>query len=398
MPIGNTAAAPALTAQQQNAMARQYVLANAVNEWLQIYSQVLTGTIAGQQVNIPVRNVGLIKRFWVQTKFTLVQAAAETLTLSELGTSAIYSQVILTDLNNQTRINTAGWHLQAVASAKQRFPFASAIGISSSSQATDNPFGYGINYTSIQSAASSVSNVSSTITASFEVPVAYSDHDLRGGIYANVVNATMNLQLTVNPNIIVGSTATDPASLFNVYKSSTAGNLGTISAFTVTVYQNILDQIPIGQKGPILPGLDLSTAYMLQNTSNTGLTQNSDFQIPYANYRDFLSTTAIYDNAGTFNAGTDIAYWALQSANYTNLWKVDPNTAAEWGRLRLKIDFPKGMYYFDHRDKPIATVQYGNMALVINASSVTSGATVYIGYEMLALINQVTQAGSLYGN
>ena len=168
--------------------------------------------------------------------------------------------------------------------------------------------------------------------------------------------------------------------------------------FQITVYQNYLDQIPIGKSGPILPALDLSTAYLLNYTQAAGLVSNTDNPFPYANFRDFLSTTVIYDNAGTLNTGSDINYFALQAANYTNLIKLDPYTAAFFGRNRMQLDFPKGTYYFDHRDKPISTVQYGNMSLVMNPSTVTnSTSAAYLGYEALALINQVTQAGSLYG-
>ena len=394
MPVGQQSASPQQTAQQNNSIARQIVLANAVNEWQQIFQSTLTGTIPGQIVNVPLRNVGLIKRMLVRVAAQFAQSASETQTLTTLGTSNILSQIVLTDLSNQTRINTSGWHLQMVASAKRQWPFGSSTGTNAAS-ATDCPFGFGTNFQKLQTAPATVTTaVAQNVFAYYEVPVTYSDTDLRGGIYGNVVNATMNLALTVNPNIVVG-TGTDAT--FAVYQSSTAA-LGTWSNFQVTVYQNYLDQIPIGKAGPILPALDLSTAYLLNYTQAGGLVQNTDNPFPYANFRDFLSTSVIYDNAGVLNTGSDINYFAIQAANYTNLIKLDPYTTAFFARNRMTIDFPKGSYYFDHRDKPISTVQYGNMSLVMNPSTVTSNASVaYLGYEALALINQVTQAGSLYG-
>lgn len=387
----------AMALQQQNGLARQAVLATAIDTWSQISAQTLTGTIPGQVVNIALRNVGLIKKLLVRISFQLAQAAAETLTLQPLGTSNILSNVILTDLSNQQRVNTTGWHLMAVASAKYRWPYGAATGVSGTA-GTDCPFGYAVNYTSCQTAPATITTAAAqNVFAFYEIPVAYSDSDLRGAIYANVVNATLNLQMTVNPNLVVASNATDPNSIFCVYKSSTTSNLGTISNFQIQVYQNYLDQIPIDRNSgsPILPLQDLSTAYILNNTTQTGITANSDNPFSYANFRDFLSTTAIYDNAGTLNVGSDINYWAIQSANYTNIQKTDPFTTAFMGRLRERIDFPKGMYYFDHRNKPISTVQYGNMQLILNPSTATAGATVYLGYEMLALINQVTNAGAI---
>ena len=396
MPVGQqTGATPQQTAQQSNAMARQIVLANAVNEWQQIYQSTLTGTIPGQVVNVPLRNVGLIKRLIVRVAAQFAQSAAETQTLTTFGSSNLLSQVILTDLSNQTRINTSGWHLQMVASAKRQWPYGASTGTNAAA-ATDCPFGFGTNFQKLQTAPATVTtSAAQNVFAYFEVPVSYSDTDLRGAIYGNVVNATMNLALTINPNLSCSSAA-DPT--FSVYQSSTTTNFGTWTNFQVTVYQNYLDQIPIGKQGPILPALDLSTAYLLNYTQAGGLVQNTDNPFPYANFRDFLSTTVIYDNAGTLNTGSDINYFALQAANYTNLIKLDPYTTALFGRNRMTIDFPKGSYYFDHRDKPISTVQYGNMSLVMNASTVTSSQSVaYLGYEALALINQVTQAGSLYG-
>lgn len=391
MPIGQQAAQPKMTAQQANQIARAYVLQNAVNDIQQIYSATLTGTIPGQVINIPFKPVGLIKRFIVQVSYTYIQSAAETQTLTTLGTSNIFSQIVMTDLSNQTRINTTGWHLQAVASQKRGWPFGSSIGTNSAA-ATDCPFGYGTNFQNVQTASATVTNVSKTIYAMFEIPVTYSDTDLRGAIYAGVVQATGSLQLTVNPNINIVSTGNANQA---VYKSSSTDK-GTIGAFTVTVFQNFLDQLPIGQQGPVLPSLDISTAYLLQNTQVGSLTATADNPIPYAPYRDFLGTTIMYDNNGSLTQGTDINYFSLAAANYTNLWKYNPQFASLLSRLKLKLDMPTGMYWFDHRDKPISIVNYGNMQLNINPSTVAS-CTANVGYEMLALINQVTQAGSLYG-
>jgi hypothetical protein len=218
---------------------------------------------------------------------------------------------------------------------------------------------------------------------------------LRGAIYANVNNATFNLQLTVNPNLLVG-TGVDPT--LAMYRSS-SGVVATMPTFTITVYQNYLDQLPTLPNGrPMLPELDISTAYMLNNTSFSGLVSNQDNPMQYANFREFMSTTLIFDNAGALNVGSDISYIALQSANYTNIWKYDPNLSSLQTRLIIQDDAPAGMYYFDHRTKPIATNQYGNMQLVVNPNTLSSAAASFlVGYEALALINMVSQAGSLPG-
>ncbi len=377
-------------AQAANAYARQLVLQNAVEATQVISNLTYTGG-AGQIITVPCRNVGFVKKFLVEVQATIAgTAAGPTHTLTKIGAANFFSNITLTDLSNQQRINTAGWHLQAVQSAKYRFPYAAAI------TATDTPMGYGNNFQAVMQAPVTITGTVAATNCNmmYEVPVTYSDTDLRGGIFAGVVGATFQLQFTVNPNLCVASTAD---AVLSMYQSSSAV-VATLSSCTIIVHQVYLDQLPMGNKGPILPLLDMNVGYMFNSTSLAGLVANQDNQLQYANFRDFMSTTLIYDNAGVLNAGTDVTYFALQTANLVNIFKVDANIVALWNRLRMSIDFPSGMYYFDHRNKPISTVQYGNMALVANLSSVTnSTSNILIGWEALAQFNQVTGAGSLYG-
>jgi hypothetical protein len=202
------------------------------------------------------------------------------------------------------------------------------------------------------------------------------------------VNATMNLQLTINSAPVTA--AGDP--LNKIYSGNTGGWDGNV---TVTVYQVYLDQLPTSNGSPILPPTDLNTVYELIETTLTGMAANTDFPYSYANYRDFLSTFATYDNNGVFNVGSDIAYWSLVSANFTQLFKFSPEIAALFTRSILMADAPPGVYYFDHRRRPINTVQFGNMQLNLNASAVTAGATLVVGTEAFAQINQLVGGSSL---
>lgn len=384
------AQAPQNDPRQQNAMNRAIVLGNSQNMWLPIFQQTFTSG-PGTIINIPLRNVGLVKRLVVEIAATTVQTAAETQTRTKFGPANFFSNILLTDLSNQTRINTTGWHLHMIATAKRQWAFGSAY-------TNDSPVAIGSNFP--------VMNAPASFTTSqqwkhfVEIPVSYGDLDLRGGIYANVVNATFNLQLTVNPSFFVASTA-DPA--LAVYQSSIA-TLGTLTTFTITVHQNFLDQLPVSGGRVVLPALDLGTAYLLNNTTVTGIVAAQDNPIPYANFRDFMSTCVIYDNFGYVTApiGSDINYWTLQSANYTNLLKYDPFMSSLLTREIISDDFPaaNGMttYYFDHRAKPISTITYGNMQLIFNPANAQGAASqMLVGFEALAYINQVTQAGSLYG-
>jgi P3 major capsid protein len=236
-----------------------------------------------------------------------------------------------------------------------------------------------------------------TLRAVFEIPLAYSDDDLRGAVYANVVNATMNLQIQINQNALPANGADSTLALYTASASTPAG---TLTDITVTVYQEYLDQLPIGKNGPVLPILDLSTVYELKNTNFTAITDGQDYPVPFANFRDFLSVFAVFNSTGAAGGlldGSDVNYWALQSANFTNLWKVDPLEIARNTRDLINVDYPVGVYYFPFRRKPISTTQYGNMELILNADNPSSGAYCLIHWEDFALINTLTAAGSLAG-
>lgn len=372
-----------------NMAARGLVLDRSIDMWQSIYSTTLSGDARNAVVNVPVRNVGLIKRFVIEITGTIAQSAAETLTRTPLGIANALSQIVFTDLSNQTRINTSGWHMHNLATARRQMAFGAAF-------TNDSPMAMGNNFNTI-SAPSSVTTAQ-TFRMFYEIPLSYGDMDLRGAIYANVVNATMNLQFTVNPNFVVASGANPTLAVY----SSSAAQTGAVTNVAINVYQNYLDQLPVAQNGPILPLMDLSTAYLINNTVATGVAQGQDFAIPYANFRNFMSTFALYDNFGSASAvGADINYWSIQSANYTNIIKVDPFMNSLLTREIINDDFPaaagRSLYYFDHRRKPINTVQYGNMQLIANPAQVQASTSQFlVGYEALALINMITQAGSLY--
>lgn len=389
---GAPTAAPAANPAAINAAQRAAVLQGSVEMTQQIYSQLFSALAAGSNViNIVPRNVGLIKKFIIEISGTFTATGASAATA--FGLANLLSNVTFTDLNNNQRINTTGWHLSILKQMKHRGQDFSSnpVTTAQSDAMIAGEFAAGgaapnfavINYPLPSTAAAS-------FRAVFEVPLAYSDDDLRGAVYANVVNATMNLQLTVNPTPAPNSA--DNTS--SVWGTAT----GPLSNVTVTVYQVFLDQLPVGKNGVILPILDLSTVYELKSTTFTAMAAGQDFPVPYANFRDFLSTLAVFNSTGAtagLKAGSDVNYFALQSANFTNIWKKDPLLVAQQVREIMGSDLPLGTYYFSHRRKPISTTQYGNMELILNPASVSGSPYLMIGWEDFALVNTLTQAGSL---
>lgn len=373
-----------------NARQRAAVLSMAIDQELQIlatrYTPPNTGNL-GQQINIPLRNVGLVKKFTVLVRAKVRGVGAEVHTLQPFGPANFFSNVTLTDLQNQTRINTTGWHLHYVASARDANVFGAAY-------SNDSPTSMGSNALVISAPPTMTGTTQRDLFMAYEVPVSYSDRDLRGAIYANVVNATWNLALTVNPQMFVPSTGNGVGA---VYKSSSAV-VAVLDYWDIEVYQHFLEQLPVDQTNGqiILPMLDTSVMYRLENTVMTGLVANQELAAPYANFRQFLSTFAVFDNNGVLNPGTDINYFSMQTANTTALFKRTPHMLALQHRKRLGDDFPPGVYYFDHRNRPVETSAYGNVQLTFNASAVASAfSQLLLGYEYFAELNVVQQAGSI---
>jgi hypothetical protein len=395
-------ASPRMSPQQLNALQRQAVLQASVPMTQAVFSQSALAASSTPVLQIQPRNVGFIKRFLVLFSATITNNdESNALTLTDFGLSNFFSNIQFTDLNNNQRINTAGWHIGFLNTIRHRKPFATGFtplqdpattgaGTFSANQMA----AYGNNFNCVVAPNTISNGTPATIQGYLDIPLAYSDDDLRGGIYANVVNAVMQLQMTFNPQPF---TATGSDSTLAIYKGTTSAVISNIS---VTVYQEYLDQLPVSNGGVILPNLDVSTIYEMKLSQFQNIPTGQDFPVQYANFRDFLSTFAVWNHDGSADSGrtngtTDVNYWAQQAANFTNFWKMDPTTQAQFTRQILGADYPLGVYYMSNRRKPISTVQYGNVELVLNAKSSTTGSYLFVGWEDFSLINTLSQAGSL---
>lgn len=374
----------AMQLQQQNNLMRQAVVGNSLKMKQQIYS----GTVnpASQNVlNINPRLVGLLLGFIVEVSGEVTNTAGAVANRTRFGNANMVSQFRFDDLSNYTRIQTPGWHLATLNSARQGFGYGGVY-------ANNIPMGYGANYDVYRGDDQLAASQVQELRQQYYVPIAYSATDLRGAIYAAVVNATMNLQITINQNPFDASGDDSVSAIYQDHAGAWSSDV------TVTVWQVYLDQLPRGDNGaPILPFIDLNTVYDLKQTTFSGVTAGQDFPMPYANFRSFLSTMLIYEQGGTLNAGTDVNYFSLASANFTNIWRVPPSIAALDSRMTFMTDMPAGSYWFESRDMPVNTINFGNMELNINASAAGAGARCLIGYESFAQVNQLVGATSLAG-
>jgi P3 major capsid protein len=383
-----------VTPQQINAMARAAVLASAIERRNKFFSRNID-LDASYQVELTPKNVGLIKHFLLIVEGTITNThATETAVASPYGIQNILSLIKLVDLNGNERINTSGFHIANINSVKSRWPYGAALQRSCFGDPLESASGdFGANWPVIVNPRSIAAGANRAFRMVYKIPVAYSDDDLRGSIYAGVVNAEMSLEVSVNQNAFVPMAADDTHAVLR-------GGTLALSNVRMTCYQIFLDQLPLGSDSkPLLPVIDLSTVYELKKKNIDGMIVGEDFSFPFPNFRDFLSVFVNYNSTGGndgHGVGNDINTWKLQSASFTTLWEEDPLTQVLEGRDWVGVDFPAGLYYFSFRRKPISTVQYGNMDLVMNPSIATNGAAyadVYL--EDFAMQNTLTQASSL---
>lgn len=358
----------------------------AVDMWQQLFPSLPATITTGTTLTIFFRNVGLIKRLLLRFNFRAKAGSTSTQNLTPLGLANFVSNVTLTDLANNQRINTTGWHLTALSSMKRRRPFGAAM-------ITDTPFGYGNNYIVQRAPASIAANGTSNCCFILEIPLARNDQDLRGAMFGDVTSASAQVTVTLNPNMFVASTADPTSAMFQ----SAGSDLGSFDNFTLEVVQNYLDQGPRTQQGVLLlPQLDIGTAYMLTQVATPGApVVNQQNTAPFVNQRQFLSLMFGFDNQA-LNAGTDLTTVGILSANFTQVMQYSPYIQAFRGRVGLGADLPTGFYFMDFNDRPIDTAQYGNMQFQFQPSSVAgSASTGLLAYEAFGIIGLVNQGGSI---
>lgn len=382
-----------------NMAARQLIIDAALKRTQLLTAQSIN--IALQSVvQVPPRNVGIILGFLVNILTNVsVTAGGTPLTLTPFGAANLVSQFRYDDLNNNTRIQTPGWHINLINSVRGGIPYLAVDALST--VPTPYPVSYGAWYPTLISAAATIAaTANSDVNFTYFVPLAYSDQDLRGAVFANVIQATQNLQLQLNANPVQARTLSGWLNAVYCTVDGVTAPLNVVVAnFSVNIWQVYYDQLPISDNGPVLPLMDLQTVYDIKQTSLPTPIVGQDTPIAFSNYRDFLATCLIFVNnvtvAGAFGLETDVNYISMQAANFTEVFKVPPKIAATWGRTTIGLDFPRNSWYIPTRARPISTIQYGNIDVVLNATVAAVGSFLAIGYESFSLQNFVGQAQSL---
>lgn len=392
---------------KQNIAARNLIVRNAVKRTARIGS-FNVDPATSPFLNIEPRNAGLLLGFIVNVRANVAVAVGGTpLTATPFGAANLLSEVNFEDLSNNTRIETTGWHLSMIDAARSGMPYLGVQNL------VNYPIGYNNHDPSLGEAAVSIAaNADSDVAFTYYVPIAYSEEDLRGAIWASVISAKMNLRLTLNQLATAVQARTQAGGSDAIYVTADAvtapSGVTFGSNWDIDVYQVYYDQLPEvkvdGRSQPILPLDDLSTFYDLKQTSWTGLSVGQEFPVPYSNYRDFLATYVIYRNraaargAQNFVNLGDVNDWLLNTANFTEIWRVQDRIARAWGRQAIETDFPLGAYYFATRNKAISTKTFGNVNLNVRPNDVQSDSALLVAYESFGRLRTIGQAASIGGS
>jgi hypothetical protein len=377
-------------------------------------------------VNLLGSATGLIRKFYLVVTGTLNATSGTFTPTAPFGITNIFSNITFTDLNTRVRHNTTGAHLHMIQACRRGWVPGMALSTVAMSEGGPISFagstaGTGLNaaYTPVMGATGGGANwgfnyfadfAPSTFTGgtaknfqwTFEIPVAYTDTDLRGCIWANQVTANNLLSLTLNPNFFLSnSVAADVSS--SAYNSATAlaTALPTLTNLKFTLYQDMFVQGPQDKNGNImLPQVDMAYSYNLLMVPAQALQANSDNVFFAAPNRQILSHMLLWDNYlyNTSPPGSDVTSIKIQIANSLVVRQMEPGILAYWTRNLVGTDMPVGSsggvstlksdftnYYIDTRRRPLNVQTSGNIGIYFNPNAVMSGAALNIGYEYLEI-------------
>lgn len=404
--------------QNQNALAANYQARQIVlNESYPVIQEVESQTFDPKNkstFDVTPANIGIVKGFTIVVKAIIDAsefAQADAAQLCNFGAANLIQRITYYDPDNQRHTETTGWHLHLINSLKQGRPYLAPTQYNGfgAPSGLEYPVFYG-NKFKVQSARPVISGEDGgldqiEVTFTYYLPLAYSDTDLTGAVLANVPQSKQRLKIEfANNNTAFNNTTVDKLTTVNndaIYNVvSQTGKQMKFTEMSYTVYQHYLDQLPVGQNGYILPLIDLSTLYCLENSAFGGITPNVDFTVQYANLYKYLSTVAIYDKGSIEDHlnGENLNYLSQRTANFSDTCKMSPVAWVGQTRKMFGNDLPFGVYYKDNRDKPVYTLQYGNVGFVVNPKKVAPDQRLLMGYEYFTSRTELINAGTIATN
>jgi hypothetical protein len=311
----------------------------------------------GESMRQKLFNVGIGTSLDIMVTASVDQSAA--LTASPRAPFNLLDKIRVTDYDGTDRINCSGYQLFLNRTVRQNANELNGYHNTPAKSAT-----YAL--------PSVPTNADGTLRFCLNVPFAYDpESDLRGAMLMQTAVGEAFLNIDFNAQAF--SAGNDDA----VY---TAGTLVGLTDIYVTVYQNYLNPLQIGNQVP-LPMLDLQTVYELNGSlkSSDSIAVGTEKLLNYPNVRTVLGTYLEYVNGGVMQAGsTDVTAVNLIANGNTKIQEWGPFDLAHKIREQIGCDLPVGSYYISSRARPIETQLYGNVQLGITPAAVSAGKT-YMG-------------------
>src|ERR1700730_9503448 len=365
-------------------------------------------------VNMLGSATGLIRKFYLVVTGTLNATSGVFLPTAPFGITNLLSNITFTDLNTRVRHNTTGAHMHMIQAARRGWIPGMALTAAAISEIANSTQGglskigggcsWGSNYFACSAPATFTGGTSKNFQWTWELPVAYTDTDLRGCIWANQVTANNLWSFTINPNFFMSNQAGAAdlsASGYSTVTNPISTTLPTLTNLKFTLYQDMFVQGPQDKNGNILlPQVDMAYSYNLLMVPAQALQANSDNVFFAAPNRQILSHMLLWDNYlyNTLPAGSDVTSINIQSANSLVVRQMEPGILAYWTRNLIGTDMPAGSaggsgttkfdftnYYIDTRRRPLNVQTSGNIGIYFNPNSVQGGAALNIGYEYLEI-------------
>lgn len=355
-------------------------------------------------VNLLGSATGLIRKFYLVVTGTINSTSGTFIPSPPFGMANLLSNITFTDLNTRVRHNTTGAHMHMIQAARRGWVAGMALvkgAMSETAGATGNGCFWGANYFANNAPTTMTGGAPQNFQWTWEIPVAYTDTDLRGCIWANQVTANNLISCTINPNFFAQAAPADVSG--SAYNSATALGtaLPTLTNLKFTLYQDMFVQGPQDSKNNILlPQVDMAYSYNLLMVPAQALQANSDNVFFAAPNRQILSHMLFWDNYlyNTAPAGSDVTAIKIQVANSLVVRQMEPGILAYWTRNLLGTDMPAGSaggtgttktdfttYYIDTRRRPLNVQTSGNVGLYFNPNTVQGGAALNLGYEYLEI-------------
>jgi hypothetical protein len=372
-------------------------------------------------VNLLGSATGLIRKFYLVVTGTLNSTSGTWVATQPFGITNLLSNITFTDLNTRVRHNTTGPHMHMIQAARRGWVPGMSLISTAMSDSNNNtnqaPFFGGISWGVFPPASTTtwpptafLSNaapqqflaVAKNFQWTWEIPVSYTDTDLRGCIWANQVTANNLISCTINPSFFLSNSVAADVSTSGYNSAATVGTgAPTLTNLRFTLYQDMFVQGPQDKNNNILlPQVDMAYSYNLLMVPAQALQANSDNVFFAAPNRQILSHMLFWDNYlyNTLPAGSDVTAIKIQIANSLVVRQMEPGILAYWTRNLLGVDMPVGTaggvgttkadfttYYIDTRRRPLNVQTSGNVGVYFNPNTVQGGAALNIGYEYLEI-------------